>query len=130
MTGIQDPAVTIAMYALISSIVTAILSAIVAILIAWLNYKQETRAKALVTATTEVKETLQTNTAIVTQDMAQLKEVTDKTHAAVNGSMGIAMRLAWTQADRIACLTGDPADVALATQAKEAYQSHEESTRR
>lgn len=120
----EDPAVTIALYALIASIATAIISAIVAVLIAWLNYKQETRSKALANATAEVKDTLETNTATVSQKMADLKEVTDKTHEAVNGSMGAQLLINFRLAKRLADETRKPADRDIAKLAEKAYKSH------
>lgn len=78
--------------------------------------------------TEEVRATLQANTAVSRKEMAGLKEVADKTHEAVNGSMGIQLKLNWTMAARLAKLTDDPVDIEAASLAEAAYKAHEENS--
>lgn len=68
--------------------------------------------------------------AAIGEKQYKMAQVNDATHALVNSNYGVQLRLYATSCQRIAILTGDPSDLAMADEAMKAWRTHQETQAR
>lgn len=83
----------------------------------------DTSTAAIVAATAAMVGTIFTG--VMAYMIARLKKVTESTHVLVNSAMTIQLRLNATVTKRLATVTGDPGDAAVADLAERMLKEHE-----
>jgi hypothetical protein len=72
----------------------------------------------------EVKSTLETSTSEAMGRIADLQKVTNDTHTLVNSNMGVQLKLNASVTRRLAVMTGNADDIAVADLAQSMYDEH------
>lgn len=115
---------TFKLWSLVISLISSLGLGIIGYFTVKANINAQADAKAAAKATADVKSTLAETTTVTRQGIDEIKAVTHKTHALVNGAAGTQMKLTWLALQRLADVTHSEDDRRLADEAHILYESH------